>query len=74
MSDTLVIEWNGTELPEALRSLPPGRYLIEPVDDEPVLTPEEDAGLREAMDDLDAGHGVSLQDALTHARRALHRT
>lgn len=40
-----VIKWDGSHIPEELRSLPPGRYAIESVDQGEVLTEEEEAGL-----------------------------
>jgi hypothetical protein len=53
-----VIHWNGTDLPEALRSLPPGDYVVAPVEAEPLLTSEEEDGLIEALASLRAGRGV----------------
>ena len=68
--EPLVIEWNGTDLPHALRGLPPGQYQVEPFP-ESALTPEEDAGLRQALDDLDAGHNRPLEESLARARAYL---
>lgn len=63
----VVINWNGQHLPEELRALPPGRYVVRPLrpgglpDDS---TEENDVeatrqrlidALREAQDDVDAG-------------------
>ncbi len=53
-----VIHWNGTDLPEALRTLPAGDYVVAPVEAEPLLTPEEEEGLVEALASLRAGRGV----------------
>ena len=53
-----VIHWNGTDLPEALRSLPAGDYVVAPVEAAPLLSPEEEEGLVEALASLRAGHGV----------------
>src|SRR2546427_5062967 len=64
-----VIDWDGSHLPEALRELPPGRYAVEPIDDLPPLTPEEDVGLRAALDQLDAGRGIPLADVVREIRR-----
>ena len=66
-----MIEWDGKNVPEGLRELPPGRYLLGPAyelwdDDE--LTPEEDAGIRLAMDQIDAGQGVPLEEAMRQIR------
>ena len=37
-----VIDWDGSHIPEALRELPPGRYAVEPVDDQGVSPDEDD--------------------------------
>lgn len=65
-----MIEWDGKNVPEDLRQLPPGRYLIGPAyelwDEE--LTPEEEAGIRHAMDQIEAGQGVPLEEAMRQIR------
>ena len=53
-----VIHWNGTDLPDALRSLPAGDYVVAPVEATALLSPEEEEGLIEALASLRAGHGV----------------
>ena len=53
-----VIHWNGSDLPEALRSLPAGDYVVAPVEATSVLTAEEEQGITEALASLRAGHGV----------------
>ena len=58
-----VLTWNGKDLPEELRELPAGRYLVQAVDEVPRLTEEEDWGLRQALTSLRAGQGRSLQQA-----------
>jgi hypothetical protein len=55
LSDVLILEWNGSETPSALRDLPPGRYLIEPVDEPVFLSAEQEAGLIQAIREADAG-------------------
>lgn len=65
-----VIEWDGTRLPDALRellpdhlrNLPPGQYAIEPVEADPDLTPDERAGILEAIAELDRGDGIPLDE------------
>ena len=57
-----VLHWNGKELPEALRRLPSGRYVLASVDTIVELTPEEEAGLDEAARSLDDGEGLSLDE------------
>ena len=63
-----VIQWDGTHIPEELRDLPPGRYAIEPVDDVPSLTAEEEVGILAALDELDAGRGIPLADVIREIR------
>jgi hypothetical protein len=53
-----IIDWNGSDVPDALRALPAGRYVVEPVDEAPVLSPDEEDGLIQALESLRAGRGV----------------
>lgn len=62
-----IIEWDGRQMPEQLRSLPPGRYVVEPLD-EVNLTADEEAGIATALDALDAGRGISLADVVSQLR------
>ena len=50
------ITWNGRSIPPELRKLPPGEYTV--VDDAPPLTPEEEAGIEQALRSLDRGEGI----------------
>ena len=65
---SVLLNWNGKELPEELRDLPSGRYVLEPVDKIMDLTSEEEAGLEDAARSLDAGEGLSLDEV----KRRLH--
>jgi hypothetical protein len=56
-----VVDWDGEHVPAKLRSLPPGRYLVERLDEAVALTPEEEEGIREAMASLEAGRRRSLE-------------
>jgi len=66
MTGTTVIEWDGTGfpaelrrlLPAELRDLPPGRYLVEPMPEDDELTLEEEAGILEAIAEIEAGKGA----------------
>jgi hypothetical protein len=58
----MVLKWNGKDLPDELRKLPEGRYVIESLDAVPALTPEEEQGLEEAIAALDRGEGADLDD------------
>jgi len=69
-----IVEWDGEHLPAELRHLPPGRYRIEPFDEATALTPEEEAGLEEALAAMEAGQeGVSLEEVREDLRAALKR-
>ncbi len=68
-----VLKWNGKDLPDELRSLPAGRYVVEPVDEAPVLTPEEEQGLVEALQAVDRGEGESAKEVRRAIGKALKR-
>jgi hypothetical protein len=78
---SIVLNWNGQDLPEEvrdqmpveLRELPRGRYVLEPVDDVPELTDAEEAGLNAALESVRAGKGVSLEAARAKVDRILGR-
>ena len=63
-----VIEWDGTHVPEELRKLPPGRYIVEVMDDVEQLSPEEDAAVRLGLDELEAGEILPLEDVVREIR------
>lgn len=68
-----VLNWNGKDLPEELRTLPAGQYVVEPVDEVPELTAEEEEGLREAIAELQAGEGESPDEVRRHIDAILRR-
>ncbi len=55
-----MLHWNGKDIPEELRELPAGTYVVEAVDSAPALTPDEDRDLAEALESLRAGEGRTL--------------
>jgi hypothetical protein len=55
MVGTRVLHWNGKDLPEELRELPAGTYVVAAIDDTPVLTANEENGLADAIASLRAG-------------------
>jgi hypothetical protein len=67
-----VLKWNGHDLPEELRELPPGRYVVESVDRAPELTPEQEDDLIAALREADEGQGVSLGEARQQIDSALN--
>jgi len=68
-----VLKWNGKDLPQELRSMPAGRYVVETVDEVPELTREEEEGLVEALQSIDRGEAESEQDVRQAISRALKR-
>ncbi len=53
------MHWNGKDLPEELRDLPPGKYVVESVDAvSPPLTSDEEDGIRKALASRDASRVV----------------
>ena len=55
-----VFKWNGKDVPEELRNLPEGRYVIESLDALPALTEDQEQGLEEAIAALDRGEGADV--------------
>lgn len=53
-----IIRWNGSDVPDELRRLPAGRYVVEPLDEAPALTAEEEQGLAAALASLRAGQAI----------------
>jgi hypothetical protein len=69
-----MIEWDGENVPRELRELPPGRYLVGPayeIWDEDDLTPEEEAGIQLALDQIEAGEGIPFEEAMQQIRSHL---
>lgn len=62
-----VIQWDGKNLPEALKTIPPGQYALEPIDEAP-LTDAQEQGIRDALKQLDAGQGRSLAEVISELR------
>jgi hypothetical protein len=67
------VDWDGEHVPEEMRSLPPGRYLVQPLDEAVALTPEEEEGIRRALASVDAGRGRSLEAVREHVLDTLKR-
>jgi hypothetical protein len=65
--------WNGKDLPEELHDLPPGTYVVEAIDQPPLLTEDEDAGLSAALDSLRAGRGRTLEQVRQRIDAILRR-
>lgn len=70
MRMAIVVNWNGVDVPEELKDLKKGRYVLLPVDEAPELTDEQESGLEAALTSIRAGKGVSLEEA--HAKAKAH--
>ena len=69
-----VVTWNGKDVPDELRELPAGRYVVEAIDDEaPLLSPEEEAGIETALESYRQGRVVDAPRARQIIDAALGR-
>ena len=67
------MNWDGVEVPEELRDLPKGRYVLVAVDDAPELTAKQEAGLMAALSSIEAGRGVVRDEAQKRVNAAIAR-
>ncbi len=67
-----IIDWNGKDMPAGLVDLPPGQYRIRHIDDLNDLAQEEKAGLRQALDSLDASEGDPVDEVMEDLKRRCH--
>ena len=67
----VIVNWNGVDVPEELKALKKGRYVLVPIDEPPELTEEQEAGLEDAIASIRAGEGLSLEEALAKAKASL---
>jgi hypothetical protein len=68
-----VLHWNGKDLPDELRELPAGRYVLESLEDVTELTDDEEEGLRQALASLRAGKGRTVDQVRNTIDAALNR-
>jgi hypothetical protein len=59
---TVVLNFDGERLPEEMKSLPSGRYVLQSVDDVGLLNAEEETGLEDAARSLDRGEGFTAEE------------
>jgi hypothetical protein len=67
------LDWDGEHVPEALKQLPPGRYVLVEVDAALSLSAEEENGLREALSTAEAGEGRTLAEVRSRVRQTLSK-
>jgi hypothetical protein len=60
----IIVNWNGVDVPEELKGLKKGRYILLPMDEAPELTEEQEAGLEAALASVQAGEGRSADEVL----------
>jgi hypothetical protein len=78
---SIVLNWNGEDIPDdvrqrmpaELRGLPRGRYVLEPVDEAPVPSDEDEAGIAAAIESVRQGRAVSMEAARARIDRILGR-
>ena len=69
-----MIEWDGTRVPKELKQLPPGRYVVtDAYLEDADLTPEEEEGIRLALDEVENGDLVTLDEAMQQIRARASR-
>jgi hypothetical protein len=59
-----VIHWNGKSLPREMKKVPPGKYILECLDDPPPLTKSQERGILKAMKQINEGRGIPIAHAL----------
>jgi hypothetical protein len=67
----VIVNWNGVDVPEELRTLKKGRYVLVPIDEPPELTEEQEAGLEAALASIREGHGLSRDEAFAKLKASL---
>jgi plasmid stabilization system protein ParE len=60
----VIVNWNGVDVPEELKGLKKGRYVLVPIDEPPELTEEQEAGLEDAIASIRDGRGVRLLERI----------
>jgi len=70
---SVVLHWNGKDVPQELRELPEGRYVVDAVDLAPELSGEEEAGLEAGLESLRQGRGVDATAVFRRIEESLRR-
>jgi hypothetical protein len=73
MAGARVVHWNGKDVPDELRELPAGTYVLEPIERARPLNDEEEDGLRVAMTSLRAGKGRTIDQVRQSIDAVLRR-
>ena len=70
---TTIIDWDGTNFPEDMRELPPGRFIVQYVEEIDELTEEEEAGILHALAQVEAGDVFGIEDVMRDIRSRTRR-
>jgi hypothetical protein len=70
---SVVLHWNGKDVPQELRALPEGRYIVDAVDLAPDLSSDEEAGLEAGIESLRQGRGVDAGAVFRRIEESLRR-
>jgi hypothetical protein len=70
---SVVLIWNGKDVPQELRVLPEGRYVLDAVDVSPELSSDEEAGLEAGLESLRQGRGVDASAVFRRIEENLRR-
>jgi hypothetical protein len=70
---SVVVRWNGKDVPAELRALPKGLYVLESVEAAPVLSQEEEAGLEAGIESLRQGRGIPADAVFSRVEEKLRR-
>lgn len=62
-----IIDWNGADIPEELRKLPAGKYVVASVTE--VLSSDEEDGLIAALESLRVGRSFSHEEVREDLQR-----
>jgi len=68
-----ILNWNGSDVPEELKQLPAGKYLIQAADEALGLSSEDEDGIREALRQARNGQTVSHEQVRADIERALDK-
>ena len=66
-----IIHWNGDDLPDEMRELAPGTYVLQPAEELTSLTEDEEKGLVEALESVRAGKGIEHEGVRSRVLRHL---
>jgi len=70
----IVVNWNGVDVPEELKGLKKGRYVLLPIDEPVEFSEEEEAGLEAALASVQAEERLALERQTDESARELGET